>query len=105
MGIIYQKDKRSGITYAYESISVWNKELKQSRAKRKLIGRVDSDTGEIVPTDGRCKKRSPYYKDEPETTNRPIKSMTKAQLMEEVIKLRKENDDLKTRINELEGRK
>ena len=61
MGIVYQKDSRSGITYAYESTSVWNKELKQSRAKRKLIGRVDPDTGEIVPTDGRCKKRSPYY--------------------------------------------
>ncbi|MBR1740674.1 MAG: hypothetical protein IJ733_02170 [Lachnospiraceae bacterium] len=104
MGIIYQKDKRSGITYAYESISVWNKELKQSRAKRKLIGRVDPDTGEIVPTDGRCRKRSPYYKGEPENTDRPIKSMTKAQLMEEVIKLRKENDDLKNRINESEGR-
>ena len=48
MGIIYQKDRRSGITYAYESTSVWNKELKQSRAKRKLIGRVDPDTGEIL---------------------------------------------------------
>lgn len=105
MGIIYQKDKRSGITYAYESVSVWNKELKQSRAKRKLIGRVDHDTGEIVPTDGRCKKRSPYYKEEPENADRPIRSMTKAQLMEEVIKLRKENDDLKNRINKLEGRK
>lgn len=53
--IIYQKDKRSGITYAYESISYWNKEKKQSRAKRKLIGRV-SDNGDIVPTDGRGKR-------------------------------------------------
>ena len=104
MGIVYQKDSRSGITYAYESTSVWNKELKQSRAKRKLIGRVDPDTGEIVPTDGRCKKRSPYYKDELENADRPIKSMTKAQLVEEVIKLRKENDDMKNRIRELEGR-
>ena len=104
MGIVYQKDSRSGITYAYESTSVWNKELKQSRAKRKLIGRVDPDTGEIVPTDGRCKKRSPYYKDEPENADRPIKSMTKVQLMEEVIKLRKENDDMKNKIRELEGR-
>ena len=104
MGIVYQKDSRSGITYAYESTSVWNKELKQSRAKRKLIGRVDPDTGEIVPTDGRCKKRSPYYKDELENADRPIKSMTKAQLMEEVIKLRKENDDMKNKIRELEGR-
>ena len=49
-----QVDKRTGITYAYESISYWNKEKKQSRAKRRLIGRVN-DKGEIVPTDGRGK--------------------------------------------------
>lgn len=56
MAIIYQHDKRSGITYAYESISYWDKEKKMSRAKRTLIGRLDPDTNEIVPTDGRCKK-------------------------------------------------
>ena len=26
--IVHQKDKRSGITYAYESISYWDKEEK-----------------------------------------------------------------------------
>ena len=56
MGIVYQKDKRSGITYAYESKARWDKEKKQSRAKRTLIGRVDEATGEIVPTDGRVRK-------------------------------------------------
>ena len=56
--IVYQKDKRSGITYAYESISFWDKEKKQSRAHRTLIGRVDSITGEIVPTDGRNRKKT-----------------------------------------------
>jgi hypothetical protein len=55
MGIIYQHDKRSGITYAYESHSYWDKERKMSRAKRTLIGRVNAETGEIMPTDGRCK--------------------------------------------------
>ncbi len=52
--IIHQTDKRSGITYAYESISYWDKDKKQSRAKRKLIGRVNED-GDIVATDGRGK--------------------------------------------------
>ncbi len=56
MAIIHQHDKRSGITYAYESLSFWDKEKKQSRAKRTLIGRVDPISGEIIPTDGRCKK-------------------------------------------------
>lgn len=104
MGIVYQKDPRSGITYAYESVSVWNKELKQSRAKRKLIGRVDPDTGEILPTDGRCKKRSPYYK--PSDGDKPlnVKSMTKAQLIDEVARLQKEIDMLKLKIEELENK-
>ena len=55
--IIHQRDKRSGITYAYESVSHWDREKKQSRAKRPLIGRVDERTGEIVPTDGRCRRK------------------------------------------------
>ena len=55
--IVYQTDKRSGITYAYHSVSHWDKEKKQSRAKRTLIGRVDRETGEIVPTDGRNRKK------------------------------------------------
>ena len=57
MAIVYQHDKRIGVTYAYESISYWDKEKQQSRAKRTLIGRVDPETGEIVPTDGRGRKR------------------------------------------------
>ena len=54
--IVYQTDKRSGITYAYESVSYWDKEKKQSRAKRTLVGRLDPVTGNIVPTDQRRKK-------------------------------------------------
>lgn len=55
MAIIFQHDKRSNITYAYDSKSYYDKEKKCSRAKRALIGRVDPETGEIVPTDGRNK--------------------------------------------------
>lgn len=58
MAVVHQKDKRSGITYAYESISFWDKEKQQSRSKRRLIGRVDERTGEIVPTRG-TNKREP----------------------------------------------
>lgn len=50
MGIIYQTDKRVGITYAYESESYWDKAKQQSRSRRKLVGRIDATSGEIVPT-------------------------------------------------------
>ena len=56
MAVIHQKDNRSGITYAYEATYFWDKEKKQSRAKRKLIGRVDPNSGDVIPTDGRMKK-------------------------------------------------
>ena len=50
MAIIYVKNKKTGRRYAYESTSVWNPELKQPRAKRKYLGVVDEETGEIIPS-------------------------------------------------------
>jgi hypothetical protein len=35
--------------YAYESISYWDKEKKQPRSKRKYLGKVDPETGDIIP--------------------------------------------------------
>jgi transposase len=58
LAIVHQRDHRSGITYAYESISYWDKEKKQSRSKRRLIGRVDDKTGEIIPTKGTGRRQS-----------------------------------------------
>ena len=63
--IVYQTDKKNGIKYAYESFSYWDKEKKQPRAKRTLIGKRDSNTGEIIPTDGRGRK----HKEDPEAAN------------------------------------
>ena len=70
VAIVHQTDKRSGITYAYRSVSYWDKEKKQSRARRTLIGRVDKETGEIVPTDGRNRKKK--------EGNNPVKREKKA---------------------------
>ena len=58
MSRVNQYDKRSGITYVYESTSYWDKEKKQPRSQRTLIGRLDPDTGKIIPTDGRGKRRN-----------------------------------------------
>ena len=91
MSIVYQHDKRSGITYAYESVSYYDKEKKHSRSKRTLIGRVDPVTKEIVPTDGRNKNRS--SKDpEKEASSKQLKKLTEEnlQLKEQVKSLSKE---------------
>ena len=57
MGIVYQENKKTGITYVYKNEAYWDKEKQQSRAKRKLIGKVDHDTGEILPTRSYQKKQ------------------------------------------------
>ena len=53
MAIVKQKNPKTGITYVYESHSYRDKETKQPRAKRKLIGRLDNETGEVIPTRSR----------------------------------------------------
>ena len=58
MAMVRQLDKRSGITYVYESVSYWDREKKQPRSRRTLIGRLDPETGKILPTDGRGKRRA-----------------------------------------------
>lgn len=98
MAITYNKDKRSGLTYAYETTYVWDKEKRQSRSKRTLIGRLDEETGKIVPTDGRGRKRSPSYK--PSDDEYKMPSATK-ELKAEVKRLLEENAALKQRITEL----
>ena len=55
MAIVKVHNKARNVTYVYESVSYWDKELKQPRSHRKLIGRLDPDTGEVVPTGKRTK--------------------------------------------------
>ena len=56
MAIIKKYNKENGTTYVYDSVSYWDKEKQQPRSKRKLIGKLDPVTGEIIPTGGRGRK-------------------------------------------------
>lgn len=102
MGIIKQYDKRSGITYAYESHAYWDSEKKMSRAKRTLLGRIDPETGEIVPTDGRNRKK----KEEKPTTTPSLedyremyeKLLKKYEAQRQIIK------SLQEKIKKMEGK-
>lgn len=69
--IVYQTNKKTGITYAYESLSHWDKDKKQSRAKRKCIGRIDPETKQIVPTQKRIKKAVSQTPDNKPSINQP----------------------------------
>ena len=92
MAIIKQYDKRSGITYVYDSKSYYDKEKKCSRAKRTLIGKIDPDTGEIIPTDGRNKRA----KSKPVST-----SASESDKDKRIQELEDENRQLKLQISAL----
>lgn len=47
--IVYQIDKKTGAKYAFSSESYWDKEKQQPRSRRKYLGKVDPETGEIIP--------------------------------------------------------
>ena len=50
MAIVKQKNAKSGVTYIYESHSFRDPVTKQPRSIRKLLGKLDEETGEIIPT-------------------------------------------------------
>ncbi len=91
-------------TYVYESTSYWDAEKGQSRSRRKVIGKVDPVTGEVIPTGGRGRKKK-----DPDiaTENAPKKSLPKdtetirrqqieiSSLSEKITALEAENKRLK----------
>lgn len=63
MSISKSYNKQNGVTYVYEVYeNYWNKEKKRPESKRRLIGKIDPETGEIVPT-SRAKKRADKQED------------------------------------------
>ena len=85
---------QSGVVYAYESISEWDPVKKQSRSIRRCLGRVDSETGEIIPTSG---KRGRPAKEKEGTLNDPGSADHNAamsKLMADYEEIRAQNREL-----------
>ena len=98
MAIIDCFDKRTGITYVYDSKSYRDKETGKPRAKRRLIGKRDS-TGAIVPTRRKASKTTNSdIGSENETTSSPDSSRLVAALIEKNTEI----DVLKKRVSSLE---
>lgn len=106
MAIIKQYHKDTDTTYVFESQSYWVPELGQSRSKRKLLGKLDPVTGEIVP----CGKRGRKKKD-PENGEEQVSAgeFTKLQGLyeqsqKEVTQLRLSLSETEKELNELRKR-
>ncbi len=102
MAIVKCKNKKTGITYVYESESYWDKEKQQPRARRKLIGKIDEETGEIVPT---RKKKDSETEDLDDVSDYQAQLKEKeiqiAQLMGENQKLKKEISSIKKKLEDI----
>ena len=51
--IVQHYDKKTGKTRVYESTPHYDPVTKQSRPKRKYLGTLDPETGELIPSSGR----------------------------------------------------
>jgi hypothetical protein len=67
--LVYQKNKKSGVVYVYEDSPYWVSRVKQSRSKRRCIGKIDPLTGNIVPTRGRRKSKPQVSEEEAPVEN------------------------------------
>ena len=113
MAIVHQKNKNTGVTYVYESHSYRDKVTKQPRSKRKLIGRLDEATGEIVPTRKRANNVTTQHSTPVGTNvadvpiNHPFlqsvreKDKTIRELRAEISKLRKEREQLASELRKI----
>ena len=75
--VVYQQNKKSGVIYAYEDRPYWDPEKKQSRSRRKMLGKVDPETGDIVPTRERKTKEAPDLKEVPDQEDIPEQAQEK----------------------------
>lgn len=107
MAIIKQTNKKTGITYVIDSESYWDKEKQQPRSRRKIIGKIDPVTGEVVPTNRHQKRKAtpaeppsvvPAMATDARKENREDRARI-LELEEQVSRLQKQKEEL---LNELE---
>lgn len=113
MAIIKQYHKDTNTTYVYESTSYWDAEKQQSRSKRRVIGKLDPVTGEIIPTGKRGRKKGSASEiTNAQETNNPVQPIDAgiqeqlrqhqieiSTLKEQVVSLTNENRKLKAALS------
>ena len=97
MAIIKQFHKDTNTTYVYESESYWDPEKKQSRSKRKCIGKIDPETGEMIPTGKRGRAKNPQKENTEASEASKLQALLQS-VQEEMLSLKTENAELKAAL-------
>ena len=106
MGIVKYKNPKTGLIYCYESTPIWDSEKGQARPSRVYLGRWDEATQTIIPTAGKRGRKKKSQEDDSihSSAAHPTESSEPditPDLLEELMNLRKENKDLRTKNQEL----
>ncbi len=80
---------KNGQVYLYESTAQWVPELKQSRPKKRYLGRLDPETGKLIPAKSTGKSRDAAAS--PDAAAAPL---------EEIRQLKAENHSLKEALEQ-----
>ena len=102
MAIVKQYHKDTNTTYVYESTSYWDADKGQSRSKRRVIGKIDPATGEVVPTGKRGRKKQDNAFQAQSVTDASAAKDQEA-LRNQILELELTITALKSRIAELEN--
>ena len=100
--IVHHYDKKTGKTRVYESTPHYDPVTKQSRPKRKYLGTLDDETGELIPSSGRRgRRKSPI--NEPTNTGADSASAKIDALLQSISYKDDEIASLKSEIKELQS--
>lgn len=99
MSIVKYKNQ-SGVMYAYEATSQYDPITKQSRPIRKYLGRVDPETGEIVPTTGK-RGRPPKSGSESSSVDHSVLPPEQSELIRRLSETETEISELRAKNQEL----
>ncbi|MBR2255779.1 MAG: hypothetical protein IKF59_06095 [Lachnospiraceae bacterium] len=111
MSRVYQYDNRVDVTYVYDVEEIFDEKTGKTRSKRKLIGKLNPETKQLVPTGkrGRPAKTDSPSADTKKEETRNKEELAKARFLETLQKkdeaiaaLKSENRQLKAVINKLE---
>ena len=76
MALIKQYHRDTDTTYVYSSESYWDPDKKQARSRRKVVGKIDPQTGEMVPTGKRGRRKKDSVTSQEANNNAEVKRLS-----------------------------
>ncbi len=92
MGRVHQFDNRTGVTYIYDTQSIFDSSTGKNKTKRTLIGKLDPDTKEIIPTGRRGRPEKAKTANDPKDDKDRKIFLAALQRKDEAIALLKEEN-------------